>query len=239
MTSLSALNLLRVWEEGRAHIRSACLAFAGERVARIRRRLGRRIHRSARCTITRPVRRLVRVELQSITHCPACDEALETNFVVADVRGRLAATVSARVAVTTQGFHITYRFPTATICWIIRARRAEDAELRLMRRCVTGRSRRRRERERAALPEAVVARLGARWRGMIPATAGTIALARPARALADRLRRRLLPLERARRLGAARLRRRAFARSRLRLERRCDSGLSPRGASIYVDMVSA
>jgi uncharacterized protein (UPF0212 family) len=104
-------------------------------------------------------------ELHTATACPHCGERLESSFSSADIRNGapLQPRGSPDLCLQQQGYAIDYRLPTSDDLLQITSQPAapEDAVLRLMRRCVSRAQRGADAIDVAALPEAVVARLGA------------------------------------------------------------------------------
>src|SRR5258708_3405323 len=113
MTSLSALTLLRVWEEGQdTHPVRRALALLEAALPETGGWGGAPIgQRDAQ--LLELYEGWFGPQLQSIPHWPACDEALETNFAGADVRVPRSEPSAGALLLNTQGFHITYRLPNS------------------------------------------------------------------------------------------------------------------------------
>jgi hypothetical protein len=161
MTSLSALNLLRVWEEGQdTHPVRRALALLDAVAPESSGDWGG-------VSIGRRDARLLELyegwfgsQLQSITHCPACDEALETNFVVADVRVPRSELSAGALLLDTQGFHITYRLPNSDdLLDVATLGQVDHAEAQLLRRCVLEATCDGKQQQPGELPAAIVASL--------------------------------------------------------------------------------
>lgn len=104
-------------------------------------------------------------ELHTSTACPHCGERLESSFSVADIRSGTPTQPRSppTLCLQKQGYAINYRLPTSDDLLQITSPRhaAEDAALRLMRRCVSRAQHGADEIDVAALPEALVTSLGA------------------------------------------------------------------------------
>ena len=125
-------------------------------------------------------------ELHTTAACPRCGEGLESEFDVADVRSESAAQPPAprslRLQLQLQGYAVEYRLPTSDDLLQVTAQRgeAQDAALRLMRRCVSRAQRGGDDIDAAALPEAIVASLGAEMARHDPDAELRIAIVCPA-----------------------------------------------------------
>jgi len=160
MTSLSALNLLRVWEEGQdTHPVRRALALLESAWPESGDGWGGAPIGQRDARLLDLYEGLFGPQLQSITHCPACDEALETNFVVADVRVPRGEPSARALQLNTRGFHITYRLPNSDDLLDVAIGNVEHAEAQLLRRCVIEAECDGQEQEPGELPAAVVASL--------------------------------------------------------------------------------
>ncbi|MDE2297205.1 MAG: hypothetical protein KGK18_03485 [Burkholderiales bacterium] len=125
-------------------------------------------------------------ELHTTAACPCCGDRLESEFEVADVRCESAAQPPAPRGVwlqlQLQGYAVDYRLPNSDDLLQVTAQRgdAQDAALRLMRRCVSRARLGGDEIDAAALPEAVAASLSAEMARQDPDAELRITLVCPA-----------------------------------------------------------
>lgn len=159
MRSLTAHELLGVWEEGRGRplaertlLLLAC-AFPDEsRDTLVALPIGRR---DARLLTLREW--TFGPRFASIAHCPACREPLELSFSVADVRVAAEPLPQEVLAVSAAGYEVAFRLPTSADLALVEAS-GDGANARddLLKRCLLSARRNGRSRSVGRLPARVL-----------------------------------------------------------------------------------
>lgn len=159
MRALSAMELLRVWEQGMAQppaqralalLTLACADIAPAQLARLS--IGRRDERllTLREWAFGP-------RLQSVADCPRCGGKLDVEFDVSDIRAGPAPEPVEELSLTAAGHEVRFRLPNSTDLACLSAE--EDIstnQARLFERCVLAARRDGQELAAKQLPESII-----------------------------------------------------------------------------------
>ena len=121
-------------------------------------------------------------ELQTVAHCPRCDERLESSFNAADIRAQPPAlpTLHAPLQLHEREYAIEFRLPNSDDLLSLAERGADATRLDLLNRCIDGARRKGKRVEVRRLPDEIVDRLAAEMAQHDPCADVRMALVCPA-----------------------------------------------------------